>query len=289
MTEVQKAIQEFGKDNIFLIKEDYKGRYEDDYSTLLYFNNVTKEFFEDGWTTATACPDYSNYKDCFTIGDAIERDIIDKKFLLEYAKEKATLKDTTQRIISELTNEGIASLGFRVKVERGRKWKGVGYCIGKKTSRYQYATPMFKVRGGGNYGVSTTTYLKIFDPMTNKIEYININNVDVIGEEEFKQKYIESYNRKVENCRFSDITWSLREGIRLKIDFPSFIDWLKGEVVCPDTSMAFDEEEYNEKKKASEFRTKKMTDLIEWVKNNTDKQGDDILKLAEHIYNKKYA
>ena len=32
-----------------------------------------------------------------------------------------------------------------------------------------------------------------------------------------------------------------------------------------------------------------MPGIIEWVKNNTDKETDeDILALAEHIFNKKY-
>lgn len=32
-----------------------------------------------------------------------------------------------------------------------------------------------------------------------------------------------------------------------------------------------------------------MPELIEWVERNTDKTGEDIVKLAEHIFNKKYA
>jgi hypothetical protein len=31
-----------------------------------------------------------------------------------------------------------------------------------------------------------------------------------------------------------------------------------------------------------------LPNIIVWVKENTDKQGDDILKLAEHIFNKRY-
>ena len=32
-----------------------------------------------------------------------------------------------------------------------------------------------------------------------------------------------------------------------------------------------------------------MPNIIEWVKTKTDKEGDDIMKLAEHIFNKRYA
>ena len=31
-----------------------------------------------------------------------------------------------------------------------------------------------------------------------------------------------------------------------------------------------------------------MKDLIEWVKKNTDKEGEEIEKLAERIYKKRY-
>ena len=36
------------------------------------------------------------------------------------------------------------------------------------------------------------------------------------------------------------------------------------------------------------FKETKMVDLINWVKTNTDKTGDEIYKLAEQIFNKRY-
>ena len=44
--------------------------------------------------------------------------------------------------------------------------------------------------------------------------------------------------------------------------------------------------EQEEKNKA--FMESKMKDLIEWVKKNTDKEGEEIEKLAERIYKKRY-
>ena len=41
--------------------------------------------------------------------------------------------------------------------------------------------------------------------------------------------------------------------------------------------------------KFNKFKESKMIDLIDWVKNNTDKKGDEIQQLAEHIFNKRYA
>jgi hypothetical protein len=38
----------------------------------------------------------------------------------------------------------------------------------------------------------------------------------------------------------------------------------------------------------AKFKETKMVDLINWVKTNTDKTGDEIYKLAEQIFNKRY-
>ena len=43
-------------------------------------------------------------------------------------------------------------------------------------------------------------------------------------------------------------------------------------------------------KRENEFNVRKeqeMPNIINWVKEHTDKKGDDILKLAEHIFNKR--
>jgi hypothetical protein len=42
-------------------------------------------------------------------------------------------------------------------------------------------------------------------------------------------------------------------------------------------------------KRENEFKAlneAEMPNIINWVKEHTDKKGDDILKLAEHIFNK---
>ena len=52
---------------------------------------------------------------------------------------------------------------------------------------------------------------------------------------------------------------------------------------------AYDVVEEEKKAKLLAFKETKMPGIIEWVKNNTDKETDeDILTLAEHIFNKKY-
>ena len=76
----------------------------------------------------------------------------------------------------------------------------------------------------------------------------------------------------------------------------SFPEWMIKNKRTIDTNSAFDvaADEMQKKidarnQKHNEFKAKKMPQLIEWVRNNTDKQTEeDILNLAEHIFNKKY-
>ena len=72
--------------------------------------------------------------------------------------------------------------------------------------------------------------------------------------------------------------------------YDNFIDWLKNKYYDPsiDWSKAKDIEQEKQDKKSEEFKKKKMLELIEWVKNNTDKKGDEIEKLAERIFKKRY-
>ena len=52
---------------------------------------------------------------------------------------------------------------------------------------------------------------------------------------------------------------------------------------------AYDVIEEEKKAKQEAFKASKMPGIIEWVKNNTDKTTEEeILKLAEHIFNKRY-
>ena len=52
---------------------------------------------------------------------------------------------------------------------------------------------------------------------------------------------------------------------------------------------AYDVMEKEKKAKQEAFKASKMPGIIEWVKNNTDKTTEEeILKLAEHIFNKRY-
>lgn len=278
LTVVQKEIKKYGKDNIFMLNESYHGLYQDDYCTFTYYNNITGEFFTDEWSTAWAAPHYSNFE-CKKFKEAFDEGLVNKDLLLNVLKKKMMKTQISDRLHSHL--DMLSPLGLMVKVERGRKWKGIGYLIGLKKKSYQWGVKLW--RSDNDYGTSTTTYGKIYDPKTNRIEYININNIDFIDEKRFQKEFIELYNNTLNNCTIKDLDYC---SIKINHDYLSYvIENTKG----VDYSSAFDETEYEEKKKESEFKTKKMNDLIEWIKTNTDKTDEvEILKFAENLFNRNY-
>lgn len=288
-TNVEKAIAEFGVNNIFLVSENYRGLYHDDYCTFTYYNAVTDEFFKDEWTTAGYCPSYNSYM-CKKISTAVKEGIFDTEKWLNKVRKLNTWVTENNGFVKSITSlwKEVADFGLHVKVDGGRKWKGTGYWVGTKVKDFQYATPRFRTHDS-SFGRSTTVLAKIYDPITSRIEYVNIKYVQVLEEENLRNRFIEIHNNMVAVGKLEDIHYYNNQLPKLITNHETWVEFIKNNTPSVDWSTAYDEIEFAEKKKAAEFREKKMKDLIEWVTNNTDKTGDDIQKLAEHIFNKKYA
>lgn len=284
-TVAEELIEKFGTENIFLVSQDYHGLYEDDYCNFTYWNNVNGSMPTDKWTTAMACPNFGRYE-CMTLDEGIEKGLVDMQKLLEYLK--ATSKIKSLNYIDMITEpEKFSGLGLRIESFKGRKWKGFGYLIGEIKKSYTWAVKQW--RSDNDYGTSTTNYCKIYDPMTGRIEYVNKNNCRLIDEEKIKNDYVSKYNETVDRAQVNDIVVT-DNSVKLKINFDSFANFVKTEYVNHiNLTEAFDEREYEMRKKSSEFRTQKMNELIEWVKDNTDKKDLEVLELATRIFNKKYA
>jgi len=108
---------------------------------------------------------------------------------------------------------------------------------------------------------------------------------------EYKEWAMNIVNRATVNSIHSNNQYNCGSFI-LDVDYSMnkfFADvWGPAHVIGDVVADAYDPEMEEKKRKASEFRATKMPEIIEWVKNNTDKEGEDIIKLALHIFNKKY-
>lgn len=236
-------------------------------------------------------------------------DMVDIFFVFDVAKENkiADINNFKNVLISsEKDMVNVANSGFvKVKVAKGRKWKGEGYLVG--TIEKSFCT---------GYRNIYTTYGKIFDPSTNRIESIALKNVVVVDSsalfEAYKKNIIENINKAelseitINAINFSripapilpllnsfgiDILKEIENALKAKVmDMSSWIYRNGNSIKNTELNLenAIDEEEDYKKAKKAEFKAKKMLELIEWVKNNTDKKGEEINKLAECIFNKKY-
>lgn len=302
LTAVQKAIQEYGINNISMVGYNYHGLYEDDDCHFVYYNNVTGNFFYDEWTTRFACPAYGCYE-CQTLEEADKNGYVDHEKLFSFKKFemiKQFEKFKFDNIFGD-TFAKIAPFGLRVEVKRGRKWKGIGYLVGTFTTSYQWGVKMW--RSNNDYGTSTTRHAKIYDPTTNRIETVTADYVKFLDLDNIVEQYKKDMIAIVEATTVDDFSigkngtsYSPYSGdsndtkMTIKCNTVSFMEYLKMKGNKINIENAFDVVEEEKKAKFNAFKETKMPGIIEWVKNNTDKETEeDIMKLAEHIFNKKYA
>lgn len=192
-------------------------------------------------------------------------------------------------------------LSIPCKVIRGRKFKGDGYLIcGIKKQSYNPYRYYSRYYGPKNEEYKVCPV--IYDPKTNTFNVVNSFNY-ICFDENFKDSIISNIRNCIDNT-IKEIN-SLAHIFAYKMSYSACDSRNeKYEInkyeTSPLTKLTVNDivlnavekykEEQNKKKAMFEntFKENKMKQLIEWVKNNTDKEGDDIVKLAEHIYNKKY-
>lgn len=283
-------VKKYGIDKVFLVSKDYHGKYEDDYCTFIYWNEATKEFFNDYWTTAGACPTFSYYEAMIDFTTAWNGGLIDKSFFLSKVKESVISKiDKTQFSCSHPED-----FSFRVEVTKGKKWHGIGYYVDSYENEYRFATPMFRSRYYGSpadFGVSRTKVAVIYDPETNTLNECNAQYINYLDTDLIMESYKSWAKEIAENATVDDII--LNDSLDIKKDYSleAFLNkWFSSHKIDTSTASYPAQEERDRKKaeKLAALKESKMPSIIEWVKEKTDKEGEDILALAEHIFNKNY-
>ena len=179
-----------------------------------------------------------------------------------------------------------------VNVVRGRKFKGAGYLI------YSISTSL-------SFGTFTKTFTKpvILDPTTgmihiiNSFEYIeyddefrnNFKNLVVKGLKMneatvYSLAHLWAYKMSYSHCDTINYNSKVKSLGKIGAKYINIPEIVK---ISINANIAKRELENTIAREA--LKKEKMPAIIEWVKNNTDKKTDeDIKKLAEHIFNKKY-
>ena len=179
-TQCEIHIRLYGENSCFLVTDNYHGLYHDDYCSFTYYSNVTGEYFEDSWTTAACCPNYSCYE-CKRFKDAVNEGLIDINiYNANWNPIKCKLLDFIIKHPKEFTKAW--KIYPFVEVYRGRSHKGrKGWMVSTKTINNKgYQTNMEVIFDPENneFFMVKRGYTKLKDSFVNRIEEIVNSAID---------------------------------------------------------------------------------------------------------------
>jgi hypothetical protein len=185
-------------------------------------------------------------------------------------------------------------MSIPVTIVRGRKGKGKkGSLIYGQRKRNYY--------GWGQYHEVYDEFAYVL--LNDSNEVIKVNSFDYLQvDEEFISRYNQAVKSKVlSQVELRKLSWLYAYGMSYascdKRNLHSSLDtysrladslYKATESVINAISAYQAECDRIAKEKREALKKEVMPQLIEWVLNNTDKQGDDVEKLALHIFNKRY-
>lgn len=265
------TIAEVGAENIFYVSRDYHGRYEDDDCTFTYWDNVNGQFIYDEWSTRFAAPSFFLYEEnIIGFENAKEAGLVNMKLFTDLKVKNAC--EAIDRMQVNNFIEDIVPTYPRIKVEGGRKWKGNGYLVAKVIEESSFGTRVFA---------------KVLSTEDFQIHYCNYTYVQYVDAEDFLNEYKIYAKEFIKNHPPVDMSKSM-----FATGLTTFTEWVKENktnnidyllATAPDA----EQEERNRKLAAK--RAENFQNIVEWVKNNTDKTTDkEIMELALRILKKRY-
>ena len=291
---VNNSIMENMVNNSFryIILEDNINYDNDDYGVwgAVLYDTIEKKIRTTTYGHGTDMKERSNSIELCNVSLDIKQSLIEEMIYL-MLDETPVVSDSVLENIARCSSEDNPT-AIPVNVVRGRKFKGAGYLI------YSISTSL-------SFGTFTKTFTKpaILDPTTgiihiiNSFEYIEYDN-------EFRNNF---KNLVVKGLKMNEATvyslahlWAYKMSYSYcdKINYNSKVKSLGNtgakyidipEIVKLSINANIAKREFENKIAREALKKEKMPAIIEWVKNNTDKKTDeDIKKLAEHIFNKKY-
>lgn len=262
-------------------------------AVILYdtcYDEVITSFYESG-------EKFDEYNDCISLRRFIASNNLEDImiYMAEQAVEKFNIKFDIDVVHEKLVCESNYSVlnpaNIPVKVVGGRKGKGAEGVI------------IYSYNIDNAYTGHREPRIVILDK--NSGEFVTVNSLSYL---EFDKNYVENYNRIIPEYisktddDFKTLVNLFEYGIS---DSSSSKERIKNIATKLATKPLKDNDKIIDKnllntveklrnkyidkknKEHDELRAEKLPGIIEWVKNNTDKKGDEIDKLAEHIFNKR--
>ena len=272
------TIAEVGVENIFYVSRDYHGRYEDDDCTFTYWDNLNGKYIYDYWGTHFAAPSFFLYEDnIIRFSAALEAGLVNidlftnsKVELLHNVVNNISFKD-------EKIHDAIVKTNPLIKVEDGRKFKGTGYLVEKIVNENHHGT---------------RTIAKVLSLEDFQIHYCNYRYVRFVEVENIIDAYKTYAHETIDNKKAKGNNYVIDASTGKTYDIiPSFEEFVKRYNNNIDylVATAPDPEQEEKNRKLAAKRAENFQNIVEWVKNNTDKtEENDIMQLALRIVNKRY-
>lgn len=276
-TKVLEEIAKYGAENIFEYVEDYHGKYEDDYCTFVYINNVTGETFSDYWTTAGACPNFGLYE-CVHLQKAVSAGLPINPSI--YESFRKVVRGEAIGLLSIYDNvrnyhETNPQIGRLVSIDRGRKWKGTGYLMEIRHSSFHPA---------GRYSAVDSYTAVIYDPSDNTIHEANAQYAKYADQEQFKAEFEAWVDQRLEGTTLADVlpnfhsfNYNMVSKCHPCVFYREYIE----RHPMPDTTNANYPERDARNAKKQEKINKLRADLEVWASRFTDKTPEERAKMVE--------
>ena len=277
-------IVELGAENVFYVTRHYRGLYEDDDCTFVYWDNINGKFINDFWGTNFAAPEFSLYeKNVIKYYEAEASGMVNMDLVKQYNIKRAY--ELIEKI--KVTNDHkdiIGKTNALVEVEGGRKWKGMGYFVEKVETTSRFGTKVeAKVLSLDDFQIHYCNY--------KYVKFVELSSI-VEAYKEYATQYIDECVKKDTLHRIfdmKDITWEFKYSNAFMKSIETFIKDKSYNDVSYLIATAYDAEEVERKRKKSVSRAENFANVVEWVKNNTDaKTEQEIRRLAIRILNKRY-
>ncbi len=278
-----KTIAELGAENVFYIGKSYRGLYEDDDCYFSYWDNVNGEIITDYWTTAYACPSFDLYtEDIITIEQAQENNLLNMDLVKKFNINNALKVVNNHKNHTHENAEIIKKYNPIIKVEHGRKFRGLAYYIAE-----------IETVTNPNYPAKVEAKVLSLDDF--QIHYCNPSFVQLVEMDKIVEDYIkwatDIINNVVNKNAYSSffdmngVTWGIKDE---NFSFEAYVS-IHSKNIDQLIATAYDPRREEEKKRLAENRAKEYTKILEWVKTKTDVTEESAqIALAIRILNKKY-
>ena len=277
---IVKTIVELGAENVFYMHQLYKGLYDDDYCDFYYWDNINGKVITDHWTTACGCPAFDTYiENILTFDDAVHMGLVNMDLLKKYNIEKTLNYVKSTHNLKDVN--GIIKKNYPlVKVEGGRKFKGIGYYVDtvNTSENPQYDNVEARILSLDDFQIHycSPQYVQLIN--TNEIveNYIKWTT-DILNKVILNNSYSTFFNMDGVDWIIRDVSFSFEAYVKTQVD-PTIEYLIKN---------AYDPKAEELKKKRAEKMTKKYNDILEWVKTKTDITEESTqIALAIKILNK---